>query len=114
MVLLIVRMVMILVMMRMRRILLTMRKVMILGVVRMVMILLIMRMVMILVMNVLEISTDFGNIIPLVSLLMLILMFCRLAFSRPYSILFICSRSPYVRCLRCPHPQRTRREENGS
>ena len=53
------------------------------------MIFLIMGMVMILVMNVLEISTDFGNIIPLVSLLMLILMFCRLAFSRPSSILFL-------------------------
>ena len=43
---------------------------------------------MTLVMNVLEISTDFGNIIPLVSLLMLILMLCRLAFSRPSRIFF--------------------------
>ena len=84
---------------------------------RMRMILLIMGMVMTLVMNVLEISTDFGNIIPLVSLLMLILMLCRLAFSRPSRIFFcffFCSRSPCVRCLRCPHRQRTRREENGS
>ena len=51
---------------------------------------------------------------PLARLLRLILghlVFLALFFVR---LFVFCSRSPCVRCLRCPRRQRTRREENGS